>query len=100
MMRALILVPLIFLPLAACGPTSVPQAERECFERARLAAAPRGEVGFGVGSDGSSGGNLSLSVSSDFLMGRDPSQVYDSCVYQKSGQPPNRPLYSRPDWRG
>lgn len=99
-MRGAASLSLVLLALAACGPVPVAQAERECFERARLAAAPRGEVGFGVGSDGSSAANLSLSVSSDFLTGRDPSQVYDSCVYQKSGQPPSRPLYSRPDWRG
>jgi len=99
-MRAGVALVPVLLALAACGPVPVAQAERDCFERARLDAAPRGEVGFGVGSDGSAGGNVSISVSSDFLTGRDPSQVYDSCVYQKSGQPPSRPLYSRPDWRG
>lgn len=96
------LIPLAaVLPLlAACGPIPVAQAERECFERARLASQPRGEVGFGVGSGGETAGNLSLSISSDFIAGRDPSAVYDACVHQKSGQPPTRPLYSRPDWRG
>ncbi len=86
--------------LAACGPVTVEQAERQCFDRARLAAAPRGEIGVGVGSGGRVGTNLELNVSSDFLTGRDPSQVFDSCVYQKSGQPPSRPLYSFPEWKG
>ncbi|WP_284162607.1 hypothetical protein [Frigidibacter sp. SD6-1] len=86
--------------LAACGPMSVERAERECFQRARLAAAPRGMVAVGAGSGGNVGAKLSLSVSSDFIQGRDPSAVYDACVLQKSGQPPRQPLYTRSDWRG
>ncbi|MEZ5887616.1 MAG: hypothetical protein R3D56_12150 [Paracoccaceae bacterium] len=86
--------------LAACGPMSVERAERECFQRARLAAAPRGTVAVGVGSGGHTRAGLSLSVSSDYLQGRDPSAVYDACVVQKSGLPPSRPLYTRPDWQG
>lgn len=90
----------LFLPigLIACGPVSVERAEAQCFERARLAAAPRGEVGFGVGSNGPST-SLKIGISSDYIAGRDPSAVYDSCVMQKSGQPPRRSLYMRPDWR-
>lgn len=97
MRRGLLVLPLV---AAACGPMTVEQAERQCFERARLAAAPRGEVGFGVGSGGRSAASIKLEVSSDYLTGRDPSAVYESCVYQKSGQPPSRPLYSFPDWKG
>lgn len=100
-MRVLALMALSVLPLlAACGPVPLAQAERECFERARLAQQPRGQIGVGIGSGGATAGNVSLTVSSDYLTGRDPSQVYESCVYQKSGQPPSRPLYTRPDWRG
>lgn len=94
------LIPLILLPLAACGPVSVERAEAMCYERARLAAAPRGEIGLGVSSDGSTASRIKLEVSSDYIAGRDPSAVYDACVYQKSGQPPRLPLYMRPDWRG
>lgn len=97
MRRALLLLPLL---AAACGPVTVDQAERQCFERARLAAAPRGSVGVGVGSGGQVGGTFEVTVSSDYITGRDPSAVYESCVYQKSGQPPSRPLYSFPDWKG
>ncbi len=93
------LLPLACL-LAACGPMSVQQAERECFERARLAAAPRGEVSVGVGSDGKTAGGVELSVSSDYILGKDPSAVYEICVTSKSGQLPTRPLYQRPDWKG
>ena len=85
--------------LAACGPMTIERAERECFDRARLAAHPRGKVAVGVGSGGPRAG-LSLSVSSDFIQGRDPAAVYDSCVYQKAGQPPRQPLYTRSDWTG
>lgn len=86
--------------LLACGPIPLPQAERECFQRARLAQQPRGEIGLGVGSDGKVRSRFEMTVTSDFLQGRDPSAVYDACVFQKSGQPPSRPLYSFPEWKG
>lgn len=95
MRRAL---PLLLL-LAACGPVSRDEAERTCFERARLAQQPRGEVGFGVDSRGRTAGNLELTITSDYIQGRDPAALYDACVYQKSGQLPSQPLYTRPDWR-
>jgi hypothetical protein len=84
--------------LVGCGPMTVAQAERQCFERARLAAHPRGKVAIGTGSGGGVRFKGEISVSSDFLQGRDPSAIYDSCVVQKSGQPPSRPLYSLPGW--
>lgn len=97
-MRAAFVLIALPLALSACGPVSVERAEQQCFERARLAAAPRGEVGFGVGTNGPSA-SLEIGISSDYIAGRDPSAVYDSCVMQKSGQPPRLPLYMRPDWR-
>ncbi|MBN2629362.1 MAG: hypothetical protein JXR75_02340 [Rhodobacteraceae bacterium] len=93
------LVPLAVL-LAACGPVPLPEAERQCLDRARLAQQPRGELGVGVGSNGRATASLKLEVTSDYLAGRDPSSVYDSCVFQKSGQVPSRPLYSFPEWKG
>ena len=98
-MRAAALALLIALPLTACGPVSREQAERDCYSRARLAKQPRGEVGVGIDSEGRTHSSLKLSVSSDFIQGRDPAAVYDACVYQKSGQMPSQPLYTRPDWR-
>lgn len=86
--------------LLACGPMTLAQAERQCFERARLAQQPRGEVSVGVGSGGRTAAGIELNVSSDFLLGKDPSAVYESCVMQKAGEPPSRPLYMRPDWKG
>lgn len=96
MKRLLVLLPL----LAACGPMSVAEAERQCFDRARLAQQPRGEVSVGVGSGGKAAGGFSLEVSSDYLMGRDPAAVFETCVMQKSGEPPSRPLYQMPGWKG
>lgn len=96
MRRALVLLPAF---LVACGPVSLEQAERECFDRARLAQQPRGTVAVGAGNTGAAG-KISLSISSDYLQGRDPAAVYDACVYQKTGQPPRQPLYTRPDWKG
>jgi hypothetical protein len=85
--------------LSACGPVSLQQAERQCFERARLAQQPRGEVGIGVNSNGDVESNIELNISSDYIQGRDPSAVFDQCVYEKSGLPPSRALYSYPEWK-
>ena len=95
MHKALILLAI----LSACGPISQQQAEADCFARARDATGPHGEIGLGVGNNGPVAG-LELNISSDYIQGRDPSAVYDACVYQKTGQPPSQPLYTRPDWKG
>ena len=99
MMRAAPIIALLPLLAAACGPMSVQSAEAACFERARLAAKPRGEARIG-GSNRGGCGDLDLTISSDWLAGRDPSAVYSTCVFNKSGEPPRRPLYDRPDWKG
>ncbi|NGM47315.1 hypothetical protein G5B31_17395 [Rhodobacter sp. SGA-6-6] len=96
-MRRLLILPLI---LAACGPVSVQQAERDCYERARLAQQPRGMVKVGAASGGRMAGGLDLSVSSDYLLGKDPSAVFETCVMARSGQAPTRPLYDMPGWKG
>jgi hypothetical protein len=88
------------LTMAACGPVSLAQAERQCLGRAYDASGPHGSVGVGIGSDGKPRGKVSLGVTSDYLMGRDPSAVYDQCVFQKSGLMPSQPLHSRSDWKG
>mgnify|MGYP005854373769 CR=1 FL=1 len=93
-------VPGLPLLLLACGPIPLAQAERQCFDRARLAQQPRGEIGVGMRSDGKARSSIKLEVSSDFILGRDPAAVYDACVVQKSGQAPSRPLYSFPEWKG
>ena len=85
--------------VAACGPVPVDQAEEQCFTPALQARNPLTGTTIGMGSDGLTG-ELELTVTSDFVQGRDPAEVYNSCVYRKSGQMPRQPLYARPDWRG
>lgn len=77
--------------LAACGPMSASRAYDICSERARLAAHPRGMVGVGVGSGGPTATG-SITISSDYLRGRDPYLVYDACFRQHTGAGPTRPL--------
>jgi hypothetical protein len=98
-MKIVAVVLLGSLSLAACGPIPLERAEEECFQRARLAVQPRGTVEIGASTGGPHLG-ADIEVSPDFIQGRDPSDVYNSCVFARSGQPPSQPLYSRPDWRG
>lgn len=100
---ALAAVLLLGSGIAACAPVSVAQAERICLEDARAATGPRTEIAMGVGSDGRSVrpmGRVSVSVSADYITGRDPSVVYSECVMRRSGQMPSRPLYEQPGYRG
>ena len=90
--------------MAACGPVPVEQAELTCLRDAELAVRPRTNVAVGVGTgfDGNTRGfgSVSVDLSGDYLMGRDPSLVYDRCVQRRSGQPPRRPLTDQPGWTG
>jgi hypothetical protein len=99
--QALMLLPVLasLLLIAACGPISVADAERQCLDRAYAASGPHGEVAVGV-ADGKARSQVTLDISTDYLLGRDPSVIYDQCVRRKSGQPPTRPLTSRADWKG
>lgn len=84
------------LTLSACGPVSPELAARQCEERANAALGPTGEVGIGINNKGKVGGGIEIGVTSDYLRGADPYQVYESCVRQKSGQGPIRPLVLEP----
>lgn len=79
------------LLLAACGPETVAQAERNCLQQARLAERPRGTLELGIGSGGGRRAGLDVEITSDFLLGRDPADVWQACVVQRSGQLPTRP---------
>ena len=92
MIRAIAIAALAGALLAGCDTTVSPErAYDQCSERARLAAQPRGEIGFGVGSGGPSAG-ASLTISSDFITGRDPQLVYENCFRNLTGAGPTRPL--------
>lgn len=87
--------------LSACGPIPVEQAERQCLDEARAATGPRGEVSMGVGSNGHRSfthTGVSVSVSSDWLMGKPPAEVFNRCVMQRAGRLPSRPLQDQPGW--
>lgn len=89
------------LGLAGCTPAPVPveQAEKICLGAAyESSAGPKTEVGFGVGNHGFRGGYVSVGMSADQLMGRDPAEVFARCVMKRSGQMPQRPLYDQPGW--
>jgi hypothetical protein len=68
------------------------RAARICEERARAATGPTGEIGIGITSDGDARGSIEIGITSDYLQGRDPYEVYETCVRQKTGQGPVRPL--------
>ncbi|MEO8241728.1 MAG: hypothetical protein ABI832_05405 [bacterium] len=87
------------LGLAACGPIPVEWAEQQCIEQAQLAQHPRGSVGFAADSHGNFGTSVTLGVSTDYLQGRDPDQVYQTCVFARSGQNPSRPFSTLPEAR-
>ena len=90
-MRAVALIGLM-LVLAACGPISPGRAADVCEDRANAAVAPTGEVGIGINNKGNVGSNFEIGITSDYIQGRDPYEVYESCVRQKTGQGPIRPL--------
>jgi hypothetical protein len=85
---------LALLLLAACGPMQLPVAEQQCLEPARLAQRPRGNIAVGADSNGMIGTSFSIGISSDYLTGRDPDEVYASCVRARAGQSPSRPFSS------
>ncbi|MEM9971970.1 MAG: hypothetical protein AAF762_12850 [Pseudomonadota bacterium] len=78
--------------LAACGPVSPEAAANQCEVQARRAAGPTGEVGIGVNSDGRVSTGVAIGISLDALRGRDPVEVYEDCVFRKTGAAPIRPV--------
>ena len=98
-MKPLFAALIALAPLTACGPVPLVQAEAECRTRADQAEAPSGSVGVTFSSDGSVETNLSVGVTSDFLKGRDPTEVYNECVLARAGQPPSRPYVTLPPTR-
>ncbi|MEO7382881.1 MAG: hypothetical protein ABIV25_14210 [Paracoccaceae bacterium] len=85
------------LTLWACGPIPVAEAEQVCISNAQMAQHPRGQVALGMDSSGHAIGGLQIGISSDYLTGRDPDAVYNSCVMQRSGQMPSRPFSTLPE---
>lgn len=82
---------LVLAGVASCGPVNPELAAQRCEARARAAMGPTGEVAFGVNSNTGAFTRAEIGVSSDFLQGRDPAQVYDACVLRMTGELPIRP---------
>jgi hypothetical protein len=92
---ALALLP---LALAACEPQPMDplRAAEICEERARAAQGPTASVTVGSNTRSGPFSSAQIGVTSDFLSGRDPLEIYESCVISRTGQPPVRPPALRP----
>lgn len=90
--RLLLLLPAAAL-LAACEPVPMTpeRAAALCEERARDAQGPTGAVTIGASSEDGPFAGARVGLSTDFLTGRDPLEVYESCVIARTGAPPVRP---------
>jgi len=97
MMRGIVISAIAATGLAACTepkPISVEQAMAQCTERARAAVKPDVSVGVGVGIGHKvrTGVGIGIGMSTDYLKGTDPHEVYETCVVAKSGVKPTAPL--------
>ena len=81
----------IGLSLAGCAVPADPEAvHRLCEDRARAAQGPTGEVTVGTNSTTGGFSRVEIGITSDFIAGRDPVQVYDQCVFDRTGALPDR----------
>jgi hypothetical protein len=84
--------------LTACAdpkPVPVEEAMAICTERARSAIKPDVSVGIGVGTGGYGTHvhtGIGIDMSSDYIKGTDPKEVYETCVVARSGEKPTEPL--------
>ncbi|OCX66170.1 hypothetical protein BFP70_07025 [Thioclava sp. SK-1] len=83
------------LSLSACGPVTVAQAERICAQRMVNTSPIRGEALMGINQDGKVIHDIDMNVSLSTRMGYDSNALYTRCVYDRSGEFPTQPLYSR-----
>ena len=79
------------LVLAACGTVTPERAAQRCEERAQAAMGPQGTVTVGVNSQSGGFASGNITFSSDYLTGRDPYEIYRTCVIDMTGQEPYRP---------
>ena len=86
---------IVAVAVAGCAEMTPERAADRCEERARAAQGPEVGVRAGVSSDSGPYGGISLGISLDALQGRDPLDVYESCVLNLTGEPPIRPARLR-----
>ena len=81
------------MALAACElpPPDPARVADRCEERARAAQGPTAGLTVGVNSNSGGFAEGNIGLTSDYLAGRDPIQVYESCVFRQTGALPIRP---------
>ncbi|WP_239495902.1 hypothetical protein [Yoonia maritima] len=79
----------------ATTPPTPEEAAQKCEERAQAAQAPTGGMTVGVNSRTGVSTGIQIGVSADLIRGRDPLEVYQSCVMDMTGEPPIRPARLR-----
>ena len=79
--------------LAGCEipPMDPLRAAEVCDQQARAAQGPTGEITLGSNSEDGPYLDTEIGLSSDFITGRDPVEVYEQCVFARTGAPPIRP---------
>lgn len=79
--------------LAGCElpPPDPERVAQICEERARAAQGPTGRVAVGTNSNNGPFSSVEVGITSDFILGRDPNEVYSNCVFQRLGEAPFRP---------
>ncbi|MDE0968968.1 MAG: hypothetical protein OSA51_06130 [Octadecabacter sp.] len=86
-------VAVIFLVLTACTPmlVSPENVEEFCEEKARSARSPTGQASVGTNSRTGGFSRVEIGVSSDFIAGHDPVEVYEQCFFDLTGAFPTLP---------
>jgi hypothetical protein len=81
------------LVASACAPVPIsPERAAEiCEQKARDAQGPTGSVTIGTNSNDGAFASASIGVNTDFLRGLDPLEVYENCVFERTGAAPIRP---------
>lgn len=77
--------------LSGCISASPEAVARDCEAQARTTTGISGQFGVGFDNEGPTIGKWELGINSSGFTGRDPYQVYDSCVREQTGQGPVRP---------
>ena len=81
-------ISLLLLGAACAGPVTTEQALKQCAARAEAAKGPQTNVGVGISSRGGVSTGIGFAVTGDFLRGRAPEDVFETCVIDKTGSPP------------
>lgn len=95
MIRFCVIAMTIALAGCAATPPTPEEAAQRCEQRAQAAQAPTGGVTVGMNSRTGMSTGINIGLTGDYLSGRDPLEVYQSCVIDLTGEPPIRPARLR-----